>query len=73
MAVWIPQYILDQAKAMEEGNEDGGDSGDGDDDDEVSNALYLWLRICYFLISPGGERDMIYGALFSKDLPLFTS
>ena len=38
VAVWIPQWILDQQKAMEDENEDGaegGDSDDGDDDEEV--------------------------------------
>ena len=37
VAVWIPQYILDQAKAIEEeeSEDEGGDSDDGGDDDEV--------------------------------------
>ena len=34
VAVWVPQWIQDQQKAMKEEAE-GGDDSDGDGDDEV--------------------------------------
>ena len=49
VAVWIPQYILDQAKAIEEeeSEDEGGDSDDGGDDDEVWDMF--WFLVPHFV------------------------
>ena len=49
VAVWVPQWIQDQQKAMKEEAE-GGDDSDGDGDDEVWDMFWLLVAHFVFLI-----------------------